>query len=347
MRYNDSFEKSAEYLRLALPLMSRQDAALHPFSYAIWYEFIAGINPALKQALEQITRDGKKLDEKTTFELYQKYIAELDHESAHRVSSGFQRVLTAISRSAEDAGHQAAHYGSALEKWVDNIGQTPDLSEKLAGLEDILSDTRQMRSAVVTLARRLEDSLQEIEELREEVSKARAEALADALTGLANRKGFDLAINQCLSSHEPGQRGPSLVAIDIDYFKQVNDDFGHLFGDKVLRSVAHILKQNVKGKDTAARYGGEEFIILLPDTPIQGAQCLADTIRASVERCRVRRTDNHEAIAKVTVSLGVAAYLPGESASEFLSRADEALYTSKREGRNRVTLAAARQATRH
>lgn len=347
MRYSDSFEKSAEYLRLALPLMSRQDAALHPFSYAVWYEFVAGINPALKQAIDEFTRNGEKLDETATVGLYQKFIAELDHESARRVSSGFQRVLTEISKSAEAAGNQAESYGCSLEKWVDDICKTPDIIEKLSGLEDILSDTRQMRGAVMTLAKRLEDSRSEIEELREEVSKARADALADALTGLTNRKGFDLAMNACLTTHDLGSRGLSLVAVDIDHFKQVNDDFGHLFGDKVLRSVAQILKQNVKGKDTAARYGGEEFNILLPDTTLQGAHSLADTIRTSVERCRVRRTDNREAIAKVTVSLGVASYLPGETADSFLSRADEALYISKRDGRNRVTLAAKRQVTRH
>lgn len=347
MRYKDSFEQSAEYLRLALPLMSRQDAALHPFSYAVWYEFISGINPALKLAVEDITRDGKKLDELMTIELYRKFIAELDGDSAKRVSNGLQRVLTEISKSAEDAESHAAHYGTNLEKWVDTIGRIPGVVEKLVGLEEILSDTRHMRSAVVTLAGRLEDSRHEIEELRQEVSKARADALADALTGLVNRKGFDLAINDCLSNQETSNKGPSLVAVDIDHFKLVNDNFGHLFGDKVLRSVAQILKQNVKGKDTAARYGGEEFFILLPDTPLEGARCLADTIRLSVERCRVRRTDNHEAIAKVTVSLGVASYRSGESANNFLQRADEALYVSKKEGRNRVTLASSQQATRH
>lgn len=339
MRYGDSFEKSAEYLRLALPLMSRQDAALHPLSYAVWYEFVAGINPALKAVLEEMAQQGKKLDDTTTAELYYRHIAEVDAEVAQRISHGFQRVLAEIAQTAAATGDRAGHYGNALEKWVDSIGDSPEWQERFAGLVEIVNDTRQMQGAILTLARRLDDSRHEIEELRQEVSKARADALADALTGLSNRKGFDLAMQNCLAAQEAAGRGPSLLVLDIDHFKQVNDDFGHLFGDKVLRSVAQILKDNVKGKDTAARYGGEEFVILLPDTPIEGARALADTIRASVERCRVRRADNREAVGNVTVSLGVACYRPGESVIDFLGRADQALYASKHAGRNRVTLA--------
>lgn len=346
MRYNDSFEQSAEYLRLALPLMSRQEAALHPLSYAVWYEYVAGFNPGLKQAVDTRTSAGNKLDEASTLAIYRQYVSDLDAEVAQRMSTGIQRVLSEMSQSAETAGQRADQYGNALERWVDTIGEL-SVGGEIVGLEDILSDTRQMRSAVVALAKRLEDSRHEIEVLRQEVTRARADALADALTGLVNRKGFDLAIGKCLAGQGEGSRGASLVAVDIDHFKKVNDDFGHLFGDKVLRSVARILKDNVKGKDTVARYGGEEFFILLPDTSIQGAHCLADNIRSSVERCRVRRMDSQETVARVTVSLGVAAYRPGESTESFLRRADEALYASKRDGRNRVTLAGAKTFVRH
>ncbi len=107
----------------------------------------------------------------------------------------------------------------------------------------------------------------------------------------------------------------------------------------MIRAIAKILKDNVKGKDTAARYGGEEFVILLPETPLEGARSLAEKIRQMVEASRVKRTDSNETVARVTVSLGVACYRAGESASEFVERADRALYDSKNLGRNRVSLA--------
>lgn len=339
-RYQQSVAESAEYLRLAIPLMSRQSAGFHPISYAIWYEYAAGINRPLREAIDALTADGRKLDEVLTAELFHRHVAEVDEKTAHEVSTGFQRVLTDISGSAATAGNQAARFGSALEQWrVDLISGAED--NHRTAVSRLLGDTRVMQGAVVSLTERLESSRQEIAVLRQQVARAREDALADGLTGLVNRKGFDRAIAACLAEAEQGSCGPSLLITDIDHFKRVNDDFGHLFGDKVLRKVAQILKQNVKGRDTAARYGGEEFVILLPETPLSGAGALAERIRTNIEGSRVRRSDTHEALARVTVSVGVASYRRGESANDFIDRADRALYAAKETGRNRVTLEAA------
>ena len=337
MKYRDSIEKSAEYLRQALPLMSRQAAALHPVSYAVWYEYVAGNNPSLTAAIDAQTQNGAILDEKTTAEIFRKHIAELDEELAQRVSAGFQKIMADMSQSASQAGDEANQFGSVLEKWSEGLGEAQPGDD--AGVDVLLQHTRTMQGSITSLQGRLSDSRREIDQLRQEVNKARKDALADGLTGLTNRKGFDLALASCLSGAEPEEFGPSLLITDIDYFKRVNDSYGHLFGDKVIRAVAQILKDNVKGKDTAARYGGEEFVILLPDTPLEGARRLAEKIRATVEKCRIKRTDSNEAVANITVSLGVASYCSGESAHDFIARADSALYLSKNQGRNRVTLA--------
>lgn len=156
---------------------------------------------------------------------------------------------------------------------------------------------------------------------------------------MTNRRGFDLRIAACLADANISLGGPSLLMIDIDHFKQVNDTYGHVFGDKVIRAIGQILKNNVKGKDTSARYGGEEFVVLLPDTPTEGARLLAETIRTEVERVRIRRSSDDWTPANISVSLGVARFKAGESATDFVARADVALYASKNEGRNRVTVA--------
>jgi diguanylate cyclase len=146
-----------------------------------------------------------------------------------------------------------------------------------------------------------------------------------------------LALAECLAEAEQEGRVPSILITDIDHFKLVNDTYGHLFGDKVICAIAQILKQNIKGKDTAARYGGEEFVILLPDTPLQGALTLAESIRATIEGIRIKRVQDNAVATNITVSLGVASYQQNESISDFIGRADQALYESKRQGRNRVT----------
>lgn len=341
LRYTDSIEKSAEYLRLALPLMSRQAAGLHPISYAVWYDYVSGANAALRQELDRRLTDGVPLDEATTEALFRRHVAELSEETARKVGEGVQRVLADISHSTSQAGEQANLFGDALEQWSEGLAASlPDLGFD-SGAETLLQDTRRMQRAIGELSRRLDDSRKEIERLKEEVIRAREDAQRDSLTGLVNRRGFDLSLAAALGEFHRGE-GPSLLFTDIDRFKHINDRFGHLFGDKVIRAIGSVLKDNVKGRDVAARYGGEEFAILLPDTPLEGARVLAEKLRGLVAGSRIRRSDDNAMLESVTVSVGVACYRRGEAAEEFVRRADLALYAAKAGGRNRVTVAPAR-----
>lgn len=341
MKYHDSVEQSAEFLRQALPLMSRQKAALTPVSYAVWYEYVAGINPGLRARIDDLTRDGAQLDDEATAELFRKHVAEVDPETAQRVSRDIQKVMADMARSAAQAGEDAGQFGSQLEKLSAELVDAADgKSARPADFATLLAHTREMQGSVDALKKRLDDSQEEIEILRLEVARAREAALVDGLTGLTNRKGFDKALADSLAAPaEPGA-GPSLIMVDIDHFKHVNDKYGHVFGDKVIQAVAHVLKDSVKGRDTAARYGGEEFAILLPNTPLEGAHALAEQIRTTIARCRIKRHGDHELVGNITVSLGVARHDGRESATSLISRADAALYASKQQGRNRVTLQA-------
>jgi diguanylate cyclase len=339
MNYRETVDQSAEYLRLALPLMARQQAAMNPLSYAIWYEYVAGINKPLKVAIDQLTKDGARLDAAATADLFQKYIADVDEQIEQRLSTGFEKVLADMAQSAAHAEGHADNFGKELAQWSEAL---EDGAADQGEVDKLLSGTREMQGAIATLKERLDDSQNEIQTLRQEVDQAREEALTDGLTGLVNRRGFDLALGACLSAVSSPEQRPCLLIADIDHFKQVNDSYGHLFGDKVISSIAKILKANIKGRDTAVRYGGEEFVVLLPETSLDGARALAEKIRSMIAQSRVRRADNRQDIGQITVSLGVASYCCGETASMFIERADSALYVSKNQGRNRVTVAAAR-----
>ncbi|HMW56646.1 MAG: GGDEF domain-containing protein [Candidatus Accumulibacter phosphatis] len=340
MKYRHSTAQSADYLRLALKRMSQQDAGLHPASYALWYEYVAGTNPVLKAAVDaQIERDGQ-LNEATTHALYARHVADFDTQTASRIGDSVNQIVEQISESATTADEQASRFGGSLASWSDALNLPTSHGSLASSVEDILRGTREMQAAIGVLQTRLEESRREVQQLRQEVARAREEALIDALTGLTNRKGFDLALDACLKEVTPETHGPCLLMIDLDHFKRLNDTLGHVFGDQVLSSVGQILRANVKGKDTATRYGGEEFAVILPQTPRGGAIGLAEALRATVFASRVRRSGKKEAmIGNISVSIGVADHIAGESATEFVSRADRALYTAKAQGRNRVVLA--------
>lgn len=341
MKYEHSVEKSAEYLRQAIQRMAKQKAALHPISYAVWYDYVAGTNAALNTEVDHLIKKNMALDEKSTTDIFRKHIAEADDETAQRVSDGFQKVMTDISNSASKAGTDAEKFGSALEQWAGDISEE-DLANDL-NLNNLFAQTHNIKGSIGSLKAQLAESTREIEALKNEIIKAKDEALSDGLTGLINRKGFDIALAACIAGAKA--QGTSLLIADIDFFKRINDTYGHLFGDKVIQAVSQILKAHAKETQTAARYGGEEFVLLLPETSLEEAQRIADKIRATVEKISIKNSLKNENIANITISLGVASYTQGESMTEFVARADSALYQSKNAGRNRVSIAPAKSAS--
>lgn len=168
-------------------------------------------------------------------------------------------------------------------------------------------------------------------------------ATTDKLTGLGNRQACELVAEQAVRLSQRRATALSAVIIDIDRFKEINDRYGHLIGDDVIRSVARAIKGCLREADFICRWGGEEYLLLLQDCDLANAQRIAEHIRATVTQA----TYVHGSISfTVTVSLGVAEYLAPESADNLFSRADTALYQAKQSGRDRVCPASAAGAVR-
>lgn len=162
--------------------------------------------------------------------------------------------------------------------------------------------------------------------------------MTDPLTGILNRRGFEIRASQTFADQTTLDKGLCLLMLDIDHFKKINDTYGHLFGDKVIRAIAETLKSKVRGDDSVARLGGEEFAVMLPETDISGARTVAEHIRQSIEGGKIRRLDTKEQIGGITISIGVAAYTNGVSVVDLLDQADKALYVSKNTGRNKTSV---------
>lgn len=175
-----------------------------------------------------------------------------------------------------------------------------------------------------------------VQRLKENQVKLEQLAITDALTGLANRKQImaDLALH--LENFRRHGTDFSLLMIDIDHFKKINDTYGHLVGDAVLAQIAGLLQQNLRIVDNAGRYGGEEFLVILGQTDPQQAMITAERIRQAVDR---QVFTSGEAVLRLTVSIGAAAVQAEDSCTGLIGRADAALYEAKSAGRNRVVAA--------
>lgn len=165
-------------------------------------------------------------------------------------------------------------------------------------------------------------------------------ATLDALTGFNNRRQLEERIKQEVSSAKRQKRNLCAIMTDVDFFKSANDTYGHAVGDLVLKTIARVIKMQLRDYDIAGRYGGEEFSIILPYTKLSEAQMVAERLRKAVEKTKIDiskvNSDVTEKNIGVTISLGVAEYSPEDDENTLLQKADKALYKAKENGRNRV-----------
>lgn len=200
----------------------------------------------------------------------------------------------------------------------------------------LMIENENMRKRTSDMQSNLEKSQKQIEKLKSNLAAAEAQGLSDPLTGLKNRRSFDITLAAEIANARTAGKPLSLVMADIDYFKSINDRYGHPAGDDVLRWFAKILSNNMKGRDTVARYGGEEFAIILPQTSLDNAVTLAGQIKHQLESQLWKKPGAPNTMLKVTASFGVAELDDSEGTSGLISRADAKLYESKAAGRNRV-----------
>jgi diguanylate cyclase len=332
VRYTETKEQSSELLRLALALMGQQPAALHPVSYTLWYEHVAGVNPALSEALNERIKNRQPLTEDDVYALHARHIVARDMETLERLQQKLRGLLEEAVQAMAAASEGTGNFGQTLEQTRSQLSGPLALERVQSVIGELLAEAEQMQATTRSVAERLEANAHQVGVLTEQLERAQSEALLDPLTGLRNRRGLERAVKEI----EGALDGAALLVIDVDHFKTINDTHGHLLGDRVLRVIGQILQANIKGRDISARLGGEEFAVLLLGTSAQGAQVLAEQLRSAVARGRIRRIDGTELAGAITVSIGITCAKPGEDFDALLVRADAALYRAKRDGRNLV-----------
>jgi len=235
---------------------------------------------------------------------------------------------------------------SGLRSHVEDANDLEQLKSSVSGRLDVLNQHfekyqksdhdryNQSQKQIQHLNQRLQDMEQESAELRESAEKSRELALKDALTGIWNRQALNENLESEFTRWQRYQKPLSIVIWDIDFFKRVNDNYGHAAGDKVLKTIARIFMQATRDADFIARFGGEEFVGIFPETRLEDALVLANKIRDKVQNSKFHYENKP---VPITASAGLATFRPNDTIDDVFKRADAALYRSKETGRNRCT----------
>ncbi|MGF6098214.1 diguanylate cyclase [Pseudomonas sp. 18175] len=306
-----------------------------------WYELLPILDD-LAVLMLAITDSGQH-----EFEAYLKQLNE-------RLEA-FQGHLQVASDGHADSSTAARELDTQIREQVDGLQSSVQdaadldslkhvLESHLEGLLGTMDEHQQQRdqreqevaARLKGLAERVANMEQEAQGYREHLEVQRQKALIDPLTGLPNRAAWSERLDFEVNAWLQHGNSLSLAMLDLDHFKRINDGYGHLAGDKVLKIIANVLRKRLRPTDFIARFGGEEFVLLMPNSSLADAMAVGNVLRAAIEACPFHFKGEP---VTITVSMGVAQFQPGERSELVLKRADAALYRAKAAGRNQVQAA--------
>jgi diguanylate cyclase len=336
--YTDKIGRAGEYLRLALTHISKYNLPVNPVNYTVWYEYVSGKNRELKKAIDHSLKTEAGFSRNRVETLYEKHITGADRITVSRILVRMALMLRNIISHVALTSDDLSGHGKSLEKLAAQIHIARDDDKIKHLIRQMVSETRALVDSGKRLQTRMKISSGDLEQLQKEIDKSRMEARTDALTGLLNRRGLESRLKTEQIRARNTQTPFSIILTDIDHFKKVNDTFGHLVGDNLLKILGRLLKSHLRKNDTAARYGGEEFLLILSGTGLRDAVAVGEKIRRSMTLKEWKIKRNNTQMGKITVSMGIAAYRPGDTVKALVERADEALYRAKNNGRDRIEI---------
>jgi len=332
-------QKEAHHAKLALEFMEKHRVSPNPEAFAVWYYYSLGNDKKLVQEVNQAMAHSVGFSREICSNLYQNFVLDTGRQqkTLDDAAENAQKVLTEMLSVATGLSGETQSYNNNLDTYIEKIAT--DLGDRNVKeiFKDLVAATATLKSKSEVISQRLEESTKEIEGLRKNLEQVTHESQRDFLTGVYNRKTFEKMFDEQVETATEQSTPVSLLMLDIDHFKQFNDKFGHLLGDEVLKIVARVLMNTLKGRDVVARFGGEEFIVMLPETNIESAMIVAEILRNNIASKELKQKNTGENYGAITISIGVAHFRPGDDMQSLIKRADDALYKSKRNGRNCVT----------
>lgn len=304
-----------------------------PVNYSVVYLYISNENEMLSAAIDKVLQKGEPITADFMADLFKRYVS-FTQQVENTILVPFEQTLT---KTLEQISTQVTNEDKVvnnlqkLDKILAKSNNNGSMDNIVSYLFNTINSTKAQHEE---LSQKLTSTQQEINQLKDKLAASRQEALVDSLTGLYNRRGCEEQLQNLdhVDTH-------TSLAIDIDHFKKVNDTFGHFIGDKVIQRIAKTIQTHIGEKDIAVRFGGEEFVVVMANTAIADAKKVAEKIRISISKMKLKQRDTNTYLPPISVSIGLA---QNDNISEWTTlfeQADDALYQAKNSGRNRCICA--------
>jgi diguanylate cyclase len=335
--YNQSSIKAKQFASEAFSRIEKEGLPATPDIFELWFAYYSANNAEVVRSIDIMVSQNFELTLKRCKELHRRLLnSDRSRETLEKAEKIVGSTLEDVDDMFTSIKSTNADFGGSMDDVGAKIAETTDPEELKKLITGVMSQTQKMMSENKSLEQKLQKSSSTMQELKSEMESVRKEAYTDGLTGIANRKKFDMEIETMMAEAREENQPLSLIIGDIDHFKSFNDTYGHQIGDQVLRLVARVFHDGVKGRDLPCRYGGEEFVIILPETSAENGQRVANSLREAVKAKEIRNRTTGETLNSVTISMGIAELGANETLKEWIERADKALYRAKKLGRDRV-----------
>jgi len=307
-------------------------------NFELWLHVLADPEGTLALEVNALLAAGEPITDTIAEDLARAYLPKARLEAqVGEASDALSDHLGAVASAIDEAQGTTGEYGAQLERARRRLSDGVDPKSLGRLLTDLSGATDRAYAKTKRLEERLAESSVEVKKLREALAQARQDAATDGLSNLANRRSFDEELKRACAEADAKGAPLSLALLDIDHFKTINDTWGHQTGDQVIRFVASVISRVGAPPRFAARFGGDEFAMIFAGEPAGTVGSELEDMVAEVRARQLLRRATNEPLGQITLSAGFAERSSGEAPHALMERADQALYTAKRGGRNRVS----------
>lgn len=339
---HDEFVQSYKVVKRLLPFLAKRGIPASPKNYRIFFDYLLYSNPALNKTVNELLDNNAKFYKQLTATIYDQFYSgetvEFQTQAINKATSDFMALSSDMQESLQSAINQTSHYQKILTDTTHHMSKVTTPDELQPFLNDLMSETETALAHHDSFSVRINEANNMIVSLKAELQTQTSLATVDELTKLNNRRHLNIEAPKLIARAAKTGTPFSLIIFDLDFFKRINDTWGHNYGDKVLILCAGIIKESARTTDLAVRLGGEEFLLVLPGLGLNTAAQVAERVRHSIATTKITiRGDT----LPVTISGGAAELRSGEDMTDLIGRADKALYRAKQSGRNKICLAEA------